>query len=129
MPPVGRGAAGTLGDLVSSVPVVVVIVGVVIAVLAARRDVSGPKPATPDAPVEAAPLGMTDDLGPFEPAFPGAVLLEEEPGPDISVPLQPRRVRSLALLAATVVALGALAGGLLGGTVLLGARFLNRALG
>jgi hypothetical protein len=130
--PAGPEAAGTLGSLVSSVPVVVVIVGVVIVVVAALRGTDGPKPATPDLSTETAPgppAAAADDVGPFEPAFPHAAVAEPEPWADISEPLRPTRLRSMALLTVTIVVLGSLAAGLLGGTVLLGARFLNRALG
>lgn len=125
----GREAPGTLGSLVSSVPVVVVIVGVVIVLVAVLREADGSKPATPRPPAQAAPIPSADDIGPFEPAFPGALPAEPEPGYDISEPLRPRRLRSMALLTVAIVALGSAAAGLLGGTVLLGARLLNRALG
>lgn len=113
---------------------------VVIAVVAWARLADGPQPATRRRPPERVPQHEPD---PSELAFPlvpridgpDLVRLDEIDDPDDLDEGEPddqgarRRLRSTLLLAVIVVVLGTSAAGVLGAAVLLGYRFLDRALG
>ncbi len=123
---------------------VVVIVGVVAAIAAATLS-EDRKPATPDHdrrrdPVPAPDPVLADDL---EPAFgPAAgrppVAVWTPPGlddPEDATPWVPevrswsRRLRSAGLLGLAVAGLGAVAAAAIGGSLLVGYRLLDQALG
>jgi hypothetical protein len=106
-----------------SVVLVVVIVGVVIAAIAGAAS-RGQKPATPAVPSER----ETVSWGPSAPE-PAA----DSPGEPVTEPPTDDRglvtgLRSGVLLVVTVVLLGALAAGCIGGALYLGAHVLQRAV-
>jgi hypothetical protein len=98
---------------------VVVIVGVIIAVLTARAIRGGAKPATVRAPAhrEARPADAID--------WGASPELPDQPEDERVLP----RLRSAAQLGTLLVVLGVSAAALVGITVLIAARALDRALG
>lgn len=108
---------------------VVVIVGVIIAAIAGATLSDGPKPPTrqvrPEraAPPVPAPVAAWQPP-PLSPAEPVSRSISEIDERGFLL-----RLRSAALLCLTVVVLGSVAAGLLGAIVLVGAHFVNSALG